>query len=68
MPTALIVGAGIGGLAAALAIRRRGWDVRVFERASSSREFGFVLALAPNAMAPLRDGTCRCWMPTYSNP
>jgi 2-polyprenyl-6-methoxyphenol hydroxylase-like FAD-dependent oxidoreductase len=55
MPTALIVGAGIGGLAAALALRRRGWDVRVFERATSPRELGFALALAPNAMAALRE-------------
>ena len=55
MPTALIVGAGIGGLAAALAVRRRGWDVQVFERASTPRELGFALALAPNAMAALRE-------------
>jgi 2-polyprenyl-6-methoxyphenol hydroxylase-like FAD-dependent oxidoreductase len=55
MPTALIVGAGIGGLAAALTLRRRGWDVRVFERASTPRELGFALALAPNAMAALRE-------------
>jgi 2-polyprenyl-6-methoxyphenol hydroxylase-like FAD-dependent oxidoreductase len=53
--TALIVGAGIGGLAAALSLRRRGWDVRIFERASSPRELGFALALAPNAMAALRE-------------
>jgi len=55
MPTALIVGAGIGGLAAALALRRRGWDVRIFERASSPRELGFALGLAPNALAALRE-------------
>ena len=55
MPTALIVGAGIGGLAAALALRRRGWDVRIFERASTPRELGFALALAPNALAALRE-------------
>jgi 2-polyprenyl-6-methoxyphenol hydroxylase-like FAD-dependent oxidoreductase len=53
--TALIVGAGIGGLAAALALRRCGWDVRIFERASSPRELGFALALAPNAIAALRE-------------
>src|SRR5688500_11940395 len=55
MPTALIVGAGIGGLAAALTLRRRDWDVRIFERASTPRELGFALALAPNAMAALRE-------------
>src|SRR6188472_3394357 len=51
--TALVVGAGIGGLAAAIAIRRAGWRVHVFERAASPRELGFALALAPNAMAAL---------------
>jgi 2-polyprenyl-6-methoxyphenol hydroxylase-like FAD-dependent oxidoreductase len=53
MRTALIVGAGIGGLAAALALRRAGWDVRVFERAASPGELGFALLLAPNAMHAL---------------
>src|SRR5215510_15045157 len=53
MAEALIVGAGIGGLAAAVALRRAGWDVRVFERAASPRELGFALLLAPNAMHAL---------------
>ena len=51
--TALIVGAGIGGLAGAVALRRAGWEVRVFERAASPRELGFALLLAPNAMHAL---------------
>lgn len=50
---ALIVGAGIGGLAAGAALRRAGWAIRIFERASSPRELGFALLLAPNAMAAL---------------
>lgn len=54
-PTALIVGAGIGGLAAGIALRQAGWTVRIFERASSPRELGFGLALAPNAIAALRE-------------
>lgn len=52
--TALVVGAGIGGLAAALALSRAGWHVRVFERAESPRDLGFALLLAPNAMHALR--------------
>src|SRR6478672_5214638 len=45
MRRALIVGAGIGGLAAAVALRRAGWEVRVFERASSPRELGLADAI-----------------------
>ena len=55
MRTALIVGAGIGGLSAAISLRKAGWNVRVFERASSVRELGFALLVAPNAMAALRE-------------
>ncbi len=54
MPLAVIAGAGIGGLSAALALRRAGWDVRVFERAAEPRELGFGILLAPNAVAALR--------------
>lgn len=53
--TALIVGAGIGGLSAGIALRRAGWEIRIFERATSPRELGFGVALAPNAVAALRD-------------
>jgi 2-polyprenyl-6-methoxyphenol hydroxylase-like FAD-dependent oxidoreductase len=53
--TALIVGAGIGGLAAGIALRRRGWTVRIYERRSTSRELGFGLLLAPNAIAALSE-------------
>lgn len=53
--SALIVGAGIGGLAAGLALKRAGWDVRVFERAANPRELGFALLLAPNAIAALEE-------------
>lgn len=53
--SALIVGAGIGGLSAGLALRGAGWTIRIFERATSPRELGFGLAVAPNAVAALRD-------------
>ncbi|MEQ1756982.1 MAG: NAD(P)/FAD-dependent oxidoreductase [Vicinamibacterales bacterium] len=53
--TALIVGAGIGGLSAGIALRRAGWTIRIFEQAPSARELGFGLLLAPNAIAALRE-------------
>lgn len=53
--TALVVGAGIGGLSTALALRRAGWTVRVVERAASPRELGYGLSLARNAIAALRE-------------
>jgi 2-polyprenyl-6-methoxyphenol hydroxylase-like FAD-dependent oxidoreductase len=53
--TALIVGAGIGGLAAGVALRRAGWRVRIVERAVETRALGFALSLAPNAMEALRE-------------
>ena len=53
--TALIAGAGIGGLAAAIALRRSGWDVRLFERSSEPRALGFALSLAPNAIRALQE-------------
>ena len=48
-----VVGAGIGGLAAALALARRGARVRVFERAPALTEVGAGLQIGPNAVAVL---------------
>ncbi|TRM64793.1 hypothetical protein BD626DRAFT_454816 [Schizophyllum amplum] len=45
----VIVGAGIGGLAAAITIRQAGHRVRVLEAASELREAGAGMQLAPNA-------------------
>lgn len=53
MRSAVIVGAGIGGLAAAIALRHGDWHVQVVEQAATPRELGFALALAPNALAAL---------------
>ena len=55
MKRALIVGAGIGGLAAGAALLQAGWSIRIFERAANPRELGFALNLAPNAMSALRE-------------
>ncbi len=49
----LIVGGGIGGLATALALARRGRPVRVLEKAPAFGEIGAGLQLAPNAMHAL---------------
>ncbi|MGA8116132.1 MAG: FAD-dependent oxidoreductase, partial [Actinocatenispora sp.] len=45
MRSALVVGAGIGGLASALALRRAGWPVTVLERAERPGETGAALVL-----------------------
>ncbi|GGX48730.1 monooxygenase [Tateyamaria omphalii] len=45
---ALIVGGGIGGLSAAIALRLRGWDVSVFEQAPALTEIGAGLQISPN--------------------
>src|SRR5215207_2042139 len=49
----LIVGAGIGGLTAALALRRAGVDAHCYEQAGVLREVGAGLALGANAVRVL---------------
>ena len=51
--TAIVAGGGIGGLAAALALTRRGWRVEVLERAASAGEAGSGLSLWPNGVRAL---------------
>jgi 2-polyprenyl-6-methoxyphenol hydroxylase-like FAD-dependent oxidoreductase len=51
--SALIVGGGIGGLATAIALDRRGWRVEVCERAAEFTEIGAGLSLWPNALRAL---------------
>jgi salicylate hydroxylase len=45
-----IVGGGIGGLTAALALRARGLSVTVFEQAATPRELGAGISIHPNAV------------------
>ena len=49
MKKILIAGGGIGGLAAALALLKRGFDVEVYEQASELKEVGAGLQLSANA-------------------
>jgi 2-polyprenyl-6-methoxyphenol hydroxylase-like FAD-dependent oxidoreductase len=51
--TAVIAGGGIGGLAAAAGLHRRGWTVRVLERAPEFTEVGAGISLWPNAFTAL---------------
>jgi salicylate hydroxylase len=49
-----VIGGGIGGLTAARALLRRGFEVRVYEASPELREIGAGVALGPNAMKALR--------------
>lgn len=51
----LIAGGGIGGLAAALALLRRGFDVDVYEQASELREVGAGVQLSANGIRVLHE-------------
>ncbi len=46
---AIIAGAGVGGLATALALSRAGFDATIYERTAALEEFGAGLQLTPNA-------------------
>ena len=49
-PNIAIIGAGLGGLGAALALHAQGFDVAVYEQAASSERFAGALMLSPNAL------------------
>jgi len=53
-PRIAIVGGGVGGLAAALALERRGADIVVCEQSPALNEIGAGLNLSPNALMALR--------------
>ncbi|MFD6278019.1 FAD-dependent monooxygenase [Streptomyces sp. NPDC060209] len=50
---AVVIGSGIGGLTAAAALHRSGWQVTVLERAASLEPVGAGISLAPNSQRAL---------------
>jgi salicylate hydroxylase len=53
MLNVIIVGAGIAGLTAGLALRRAGHRVRIYERSAMTNEVGAAINVPPNAARPL---------------
>ncbi|HEU4737601.1 MAG TPA: FAD-dependent monooxygenase [Solirubrobacterales bacterium] len=51
---AAVIGAGIGGLAAAIALRQAGWEATVYEAAPEVRPLGAGLSIWPNGVRALR--------------
>ncbi|GKU06751.1 unnamed protein product [Fusarium langsethiae] len=49
-----IIGAGIGGLSVAIALRRTGARVEIFERSNFKDEIGAAITITPNGMRILR--------------
>jgi salicylate hydroxylase len=53
-PRIVVIGGGIGGLTAARALLRQGFEVSVYESTPELKEIGAGVALGPNAMKALR--------------
>src|SRR5947207_13180069 len=53
-PRVAIIGGGVGGLAAALALERRGCEIIVCEQSPALSDIGAGLNLSPNALMALR--------------
>ncbi|MFI5651114.1 FAD-dependent oxidoreductase [Streptomyces anulatus] len=51
--TATVVGAGIGGLATAIGLRRAGWTVTVLERRTELERYGAAFGIHPTAQTAL---------------
>ncbi len=46
----LVIGGGIGGLCAGIALKQAGFEVELFERAPEIREVGAGISIWPNAV------------------
>ena len=53
-PTVAVIGAGVGGLTAAVALRAKGIDVEIYEAAPEPPTSGTALGIASNATKVLR--------------
>ncbi|MFG2295793.1 FAD-dependent oxidoreductase [Streptomyces sp. NPDC048603] len=51
--SAIVIGAGVGGLATAIGLRRAGWAVRVLERRTELERYGTAFGLHPTAQDAL---------------
>ncbi|KAJ6142737.1 hypothetical protein N7471_002190 [Penicillium samsonianum] len=54
----IVVGAGLGGLGAAIALNQAGHDVQVIEQSGFLNEVGAAIHIAPNASRILREWEC----------
>lgn len=52
--SAIVIGAGLGGLSAGIALTRAGYQVSVYEKAHELKEVGAGIMLYPNAVSALR--------------
>ncbi len=67
--SAAIIGAGIGGLATAIALAQTGWHVRVFERRPALEAVGAGIQMSPNACKVLKSlGVLDTLLPTTFAP
>ena len=57
-PRIAIIGAGLGGVAAAALMQRRGHDVRLYEQAPAFSRLGAGIHLGPNVMKIMRRIGC----------
>lgn len=61
-----IVGGGLGGLAAALFLRKAGLDATVYEQAPEPREVGAGIVISPNMVRPLSELGLATRLPAFA--